>query len=76
MTITTKQLLIDKYGILLTIENLAELLHREPGGVRKTLQKRDEELTKKLNPGRKKIGRLVFFTADIVADMVDQESRQ
>jgi hypothetical protein len=67
----TKQLLINKYGILLSIQNMADVLHRQPGGLRKTLENPDAELTKKLNPGRRKVGRRVLYCCGVVAALVD-----
>jgi hypothetical protein len=68
----TKQWLTQKYGALLTTENLAELLHRKLGGLRFTLRDPNAKLTKQLAPGRTKIGGRVFYGVDIVAALIDQ----
>lgn len=59
--------LLKKYGIYLTLENLAEIINRKPRGLRGTLQNENDELSKLLLPAKKRIGRRVIFNTEIVA---------
>ena len=76
MNIQTEQLtniLTDRYGPFLTINQLAEVLDRSPNGLRISLQK-DGVLSRQLNGARKKIGRRVYFNAISIAEiMTDPE---
>lgn len=67
---TTEQFLVEKYGPLLPLPVLAELLHRSKDGLRITLLY-DSELSRKINPARLKIGRRVYFKASVIALILD-----
>ena len=62
-----------KYGLLLTIEELAEVLDRSPQGLRITLRSSQGDFAK-LKEGRRKIGRRVYYSSAIVAKMIDGET--
>ncbi|QFY42320.1 DNA-binding protein [Candidatus Methylospira mobilis] len=68
----TKQWLTEKYGALLTMDNLAEVLHRKIGGLRFTLRNPTAELTQKLAPGLITIGRRKSYRVDVIAALIDQ----
>lgn len=70
-TSSTENFLLEKYGPLLSIDQLAGLLHRSVDGLRLGL-KQDGELSKKFNPARKKIGRRVYFRSALVAPVLDE----
>ena len=57
---TTEQILIERYGPLVTMGQLAELLHRSRDGLRLTLRGQSS-LATALTEGRVRIGRRVHF---------------
>lgn len=68
----TEQILIERYGPLLTIAQLAELLHRSKDGLRLTLRGQST-LANVLTEARVRIGRRVHFRAGVVAKILDGE---
>lgn len=62
--------LINRYGHLLTLAEVAEILKRSPDGLRVSLG-RDNEVSKKLNMGKKKIGRRVYFRVAVIAELIE-----
>lgn len=69
---TTEQILIERYGVLITMAQLAELLHRSKDGLRLTLRGHSN-LATALTQGRVRIGRRVHFRAGVVAKILDGE---
>jgi hypothetical protein len=65
--------LLTKYGPTLTLEELAEVLKRRPGGVRSALSTRSEPWAIELNHHKVHVGRRVHFPADVVADLLAGE---
>ncbi|KGS91869.1 hypothetical protein X963_5659 [Burkholderia pseudomallei MSHR7498] len=63
---STEENIIKRYGALLTLPQVAELLHRSPEGLRVTLT-RDNDVSRKLLPARIKIGRRVLFKTAAIA---------
>ncbi len=62
---TTEDMLLERYGPLLTLRNLAEVLHRSPDGLRITLSS-GAPCAERLNRAKVRIGRRVYFrTVDI-----------
>jgi len=70
-TTGTERFLLEKYGPLLSLEQLAHLLHRSSEGLRLSLRQ-NGELAAKFNPSRKKIGRRVYFRSSLVAPVLDE----
>jgi len=68
---STHDFLILRYGPLLSLSQLAELLHRSADGLRLSLRG-DGELARKFGPARKKIGRRVYFRTVVVAPLLDE----
>lgn len=70
---TTEEVLLDRFGgsPLLSLIQLAEILHRSPEGLRMTLSG-DSELARKLLPEKVKIGRRVYFRTAAVARLIDE----
>ncbi len=66
--------LTDKYGVLMTIENLAEVLNRSKNGLRITLQQ-DNEMSRLFNQARQKLGRRVYFITQQVAQILFKNSQ-
>lgn len=72
MSTSTESFLLQKYGPLLSLVQLAGLLSRSPDGLRLSLGQ-DGEMSEKFNPARKKIGRRVYFRSAMVALVLDSE---
>jgi len=64
--------LIDKFGPLLTLEQVAKFLHRTPNAIRKS----SCESKNPLNKAKRKIGRRAYFSASDLAALADGESEQ
>jgi hypothetical protein len=62
--------LVDRYGHLLTLSDVAEVLKRSPDGLRVSLGRKNE-ISEKLNPAKKKIGRRVYFRVSAVAELIE-----
>lgn len=59
-----------KYGPLLTLSQVAEVLHRSRDGLRVSLY-RDTELSNALKQAKKTMGRRVYFKAVDIAGLID-----
>lgn len=57
---------------LLSLNQLAGILNRKPAGLRMTLAG-DNELSRKLIPARKKVGKRVYFRVLEVAKFLDED---
>lgn len=68
---STEIFLLEKYGPLLSLVQLASLLNRSADGLRLSLRQ-NGELSQKFNPARKKIGRRVYFRSALVAKVLDE----
>ncbi|WP_245785301.1 hypothetical protein [Paracidovorax wautersii] len=65
--------MLTKYGPTLTLDELAEVLKRRPGGVRSALSTRSEPWAIELSQHKVYVGRRVHFPADVVADLLAGE---
>lgn len=70
---STEELLLSRSGgsPLLSLVQVAEVLHRSPEGLRITLCG-DNDLSRKLRPLKKKLGRRVYFDLIGVARVIDE----
>lgn len=70
---TTEELILTSNGgsPLLSLSQVAEILHRSPEGLRITLS-RDNEIARNLKPCRIKIGRRVYFRVTGIARFIDE----
>lgn len=73
---STLPFLLQKYGPTLTLEELAEVLKRKPGGLRAALSMRSEAWAIELNNRKVYVGRRVHFPAEAVADLLVGEPIQ
>lgn len=69
---TTESFLLEKYGPLLSLEQLATVLSRSCNGLRLSLAQ-EGEIAQKFGPARKKIGRRVYFRSSIIASVLEAE---
>jgi len=75
--VNTREQLIEKYGVLLTVNNVAELLHRTPSGLRWSLsQGGTEPGLAFLRSSSVKIGRKIYFPAEALAKLIDGDIPQ
>jgi len=70
MKTTTEQKLVDRYGLLLTVTHLADVLHLNETGLRMTLRG-NSDFAKRMKPVRQRIGRRYYFKAVDVAKLLD-----
>lgn len=70
---TTEELILTGNGgsPLLSLFQVAEILHRSPEGLRITLSG-DNDLARSLKPCRVKIGRRVYFRVTSIARFIDE----
>ena len=61
----------DKYGSLMTVEQLAHALSLKPSGLRGVLQKPTEPWMFELNRVKRRIGRRIYFPTDAVAALLN-----
>jgi len=64
------QQLTDRFGPLLTLRHLAELLDRSVSGLRYSLRRPSDERTRALNACACRIGRPVYYPATDVARII------
>lgn len=55
---------------LLSLDQLAEVLHRSPDGLRLSLAT-DSDVSRMFSPHRRKIGRRIYFDVAGVANVID-----
>lgn len=67
--------LVERFGLLMSISDLADLLGRSPDGVRVSLYS-DSEVSRKLKPTMVKVGRRVYFRTLQVKDALCLESSE
>lgn len=60
----------ERYGLLLSQTQLAELLGRTPGGLRYSLSYPSDQQTRALKSCGRKIGRRVYYPATEVAQII------
>ena len=68
----TFEILKNKYGAVMTLEQLAEILSRKPEGLRMALI-RKESWAQELNQAKRYIGRRMYFPTQVVAVLLDGE---
>ncbi|MDN7726272.1 MULTISPECIES: plasmid-related protein [Burkholderia] len=67
----TEELLVTRYGLLLSLTDLAGLLNRSVDGLRITLSG-NNQLARQIRPAKIKLGRRVMFKAAEVARFLDE----
>lgn len=66
----TLEILKEKYGAVMTLEQLAKTLSRKPEGLRMALS-RKEPWAREINGAKVYIGRRVYFPVEVVARLLD-----
>jgi hypothetical protein len=70
----THKTLIDKWGVLLNYEALAQVMNRSPDGLRLSLARGGSDWIQKINAAKVQIGRRVLFRTHAIADLIDGNS--
>ena len=69
----TLEILKEKYGAVMTLEQLADTLSRKPEGLRMALL-RKEQWAEGINKAKVYIGRRVYFPVEVVSNLLDGAS--
>jgi hypothetical protein len=69
--VSTQILLHKRFGILMTLSDLANVLNRSPAGLRQSLA-RETDIAKLFRPARRKVGRRLYFDSSIIAAAIDR----
>jgi len=72
----THQYLLDRYGPLLTLKHLAEVMHSTPSGLRMALARGQQPYARALAQARRRLGRRVYFEARRVAECIDPDVQE
>lgn len=72
---STEQILIDLYGPLLSLEQLAVVLKRSKDGLRLTIRG-NSDFAKKMQSARRRLGRRVYFNSILIGKIIDGEEEQ
>ncbi|NYT68832.1 DNA-binding protein [Pusillimonas noertemannii] len=67
----TEEQLVERYGILLSLDELSDVLKRSRDGVRVAMLG-NSEFARIWGPLKRKIGRRVYFRASDVARLIDE----
>lgn len=67
----TYQYLLTKYGPLLTLKHVAEVMHTTPNGVRMAITRQRQPFAAGLADAQRRLGRRVYFEARCVAAVID-----
>ncbi len=67
---TLENQITERYGLLLSQRQLAELLGRSTGGLRYSLSYPSDQQTRNLKASGRKIGRRVYYPATEVAQII------
>lgn len=67
---STEQILIDLYGPLLSLEQLAEVLKRSKDGLRLTIRG-NSQFAKQMQSARVRLGRRIYFHSALIGRIFD-----
>ena len=70
---TTLAALKEKYSVLLTLNQLAEILDRSPDGLRISLSTSHSNWAQRINATKVLIGRRIYFRTEAIARLIDDE---
>lgn len=73
---TTLDILLQRYGPLISYSQLAEIFHRSPQGLRLTIRSGSTEFALRLRRAKRRYGRLVRFNTVEVSKLIDGEGDQ
>ena len=67
----TYEYLLASYGPLLTLQNLADVMHASPNGLRVAIARQRHPFSIALAGARRRMGRRIYFEARRVASAID-----
>ncbi|CAG9194769.1 MULTISPECIES: helix-turn-helix domain-containing protein [Burkholderia] len=70
---TTLETLSNRYSVLLTLEQLAQILDRSPSGLRYSLSTSRSDWVRHINAAKVHIGRRVYFHTEAIARLIDEQ---
>jgi hypothetical protein len=70
----TADVLIERFGVLLNYKQLAEVLGRQPDGLRISLCRPRDEWTRKIKAAKVRFGRRVMFRSADIARIIDEQA--
>jgi hypothetical protein len=70
---STFEILKEKFGAVMTLEQLAATLSRKPEGLRMALLKPKDAWAKEMSIRKVYIGRRMYFPTEVVATLLDGE---
>jgi hypothetical protein len=71
---STLDVLVNRYGLLLNYGQLAEVLGRQPQGLRISLSRPRDEWARRVNSAKVRFGRRVMFRSADIAQLIDERS--
>jgi hypothetical protein len=71
---TIEDSLLQRFGPLLSLAQLAAVLDRSPDGLRVSLRS-ESEWSRRINEARLKIGRRIYFRTSQIAEVLSDQSR-
>jgi hypothetical protein len=71
MPSTTHARLQERYSVLLTLSQLAEILDRSPNGLRISLSTPSSKWAQQINKNKVQIGRRIYFRTEGIAQIID-----
>lgn len=72
----TARILIERYGVLLTYAQLAEVLgRRSADGLRISLSRPHDEWLRRINDAKVRFGRRVMFRSSDIAQLIDAQCK-
>jgi hypothetical protein len=70
---TTLAALKERYSVLLTLDQLAEILDRSPEGLRISLSTSRADWARHINATKVHIGRRIYFRTEAIAKLIDEQ---
>ncbi|MCS0658865.1 DNA-binding protein [Massilia terrae] len=68
---TTEDMLVERFGVLLDLAQVAELLKRKSADSVRVALSGNTDLARQLLPAKVKIGRRILFKASVLAKILD-----
>ena len=70
-TTKNREFLHSKYGVLMTTEHVAEVLHRTRQGLENNVNKANPpKWAEKIRAAKRKVGRYIYYSSDIIAEVL------
>lgn len=63
----------ERYSVLMTLDQLAEILDRSPEGLRISLSTSRSNLAQHINATKVHIGRRIYFRTEAIARLIDEQ---